>query len=139
MKYLTVKEIPYKALHQMRPNPVLRWVAAPPMTAAQNYHIAKKRCVLLVHVGQQDRIGACVSCQQLQTVDLSQTCVIEILGSTFAFCSQLQQPSLPRNLRIIEQEAFLKCTSLQEVCVPPSLLPPNAKDQWSEDFQEAIL
>ena len=137
-----------------------------------------------------NRIGsaACVSCQQLQTVDLSQTCVIEILGSTFAYCSQLQQLSLPRNLRIIEQEAFLKCTSLQEVCIPPSLLyiarrafagcaqlravrkkgtsntrrgtyarlnafdkceqldkpkwlrflPPNAKDQWREDFQEAI-
>ena len=55
-------------------------------------------------------------------MDLSQTCVIELLGSTFARCSQLQQLSLPRNLRIIEQEAFLKCTSLQEVCIPPSLL-----------------
>ena len=71
-----------------------------------------------------NRIGsaACVSCQQLQTVDLSQTDVIEILGSTFAHCSQLQQLSLPRNLRIIEQEAFLKRISLQEVCTPPSLL-----------------
>ena len=71
-----------------------------------------------------NRIGtaACVSCQQLRTVDLSQTNVIEILGSTFAKCSQLQQLSLSRNLRIIEQEAFLKCTSLQEVCIPPSLL-----------------
>ena len=137
-----------------------------------------------------NRIGtaACVSCQQLQTVDLSHSRVIELLGSTFAYCSQLQQLSLPQNLRIIEQEAFLKCTSLQEVCVPPSLLyiarrafagctqlravrkkgksqtwrgtyarlnafdkceqldkpewlrflPPNAKDQWREDFQEAI-
>ena len=137
-----------------------------------------------------NRIGtaACVSCQQLQTVDLSQTCISELLGSTFAYCSQLQQLSLPQNLRIIEQEAFLKCTSLQEVCVPPSLLyiarrafagctqlravrkkgksktwrgtyarlnafdkcehldkpqwlrflPPNANDQWREDFQEAI-
>ena len=65
---------------------------------------------------------ACVSCQQLRTVDLSQTSVIEILDSTFAHCSQLQQLSLSRNLRIIEQEAFLKCTSLQEVCIPPSLL-----------------
>ena len=71
-----------------------------------------------------NRIGtaACVSCQQLQTVDLSQTDVIEILGSTFAHCSQLQQLSLSRNLRIIEQEAFHKCTSLQEVYIPPSLL-----------------
>ena len=137
-----------------------------------------------------NRIGsaACASCQQLQTVDLSQTDVIEILGSTFAHCSQLQQLSLSRNLRIIEQEAFLKCTSLQEVCIPPSLLyiarrafagctqlravrkkgksktwrgtyarlnafdkceqldkakwlrflPPNAKDQWREDFREAL-
>ena len=136
-----------------------------------------------------NRIGtaACVSCQQLQTVDLSQTDVIEILGSTFAHCSQLQQLSLSRNLRIIEQEAFYKCTSLQEVYIPPSLLyiarrafagrtqlravrkqrksktwrgtyarlnafdkceqldkpqwlqflPPNADDQWRDDFQAA--
>ena len=71
-----------------------------------------------------NRIGtaACVSCQQLQTVDLSQTRASELLGSTFARCSQLQQLSLPQNLRIIEQEAFLKCTSLQEVCIPSSLL-----------------
>ena len=48
--------------------------------------------------------------------------LIEILGSSFAHCSQLQQLSLSQNLRIIEQEAFLKCASLQEVCIPPSLL-----------------
>ena len=66
--------------------------------------------------------AACACCQQLQTVDLPRTDIIEILGSTFAHCSQLQQLSLPRNLRIIEQEAFLQCASLQEVCVPPSLL-----------------
>ena len=66
--------------------------------------------------------AACASCQQLQTVDLSRTDIIEILGSTFAHCPQLQQLSLSRNLRVIEQEAFLRCTSLQEVCIPPSLL-----------------
>ena len=68
-----------------------------------------------------NRIGtaACVSCQQLQTVDLSQTRVSELLGSTFARCSQLQQ--LSQNSRIMEQEAFLRCTS-QEVCIPSSLL-----------------
>ena len=68
-----------------------------------------------------NRIGtaACVSCQQMQTVDLSQKCVIELLGSTFACCSQVEQLSLPQNLRIIEQEAFLKRTLLQEVCIPP--------------------
>ena len=132
------------------------------------------------------RIGlaAFTNCQQLQTVDLSQTNVIEILGSTFAHCAQLQQLSLFQNLRIIEQEAFYKCASLREVCIPPTLLyiarrafagctqlrtvlkteksktwrgtyarlnafdscgqldkpqwlrflPPNAKDQWREDF-----
>ena len=70
------------------------------------------------------RIGfaACMSCQQLQIVELSQTDVIEILGSTFAYCSQLQQLCLPRMLRTIEQEAFYKCISLKEVFTPPSLL-----------------
>ena len=44
-----------------------------------------------------NRIGsaACASCQQLQTVDLSQAGVLEILGSAFAHCSQLQQLCLP--------------------------------------------
>ena len=63
-----------------------------------------------------------MSCQQLQIVDLSQTDVLEILGSTFAYCSQLQQLCLPRMLRTIEQEAFYKCISLKEVSTPPSLL-----------------
>ena len=69
--------------------------------------------------------AACARYQQLQIVDLSRTDIIEILGSTFAHCSQLQQLSLSRNLRTMatmEQEAFLQCASLQEVCIPPSLL-----------------
>ena len=66
--------------------------------------------------------AACARCQQLQIVDLSRTDITEILGSTFAHCSQLQQLRLSRNLRIIEQEAFFQCASLQEVCIPPSLL-----------------
>ena len=65
-----------------------------------------------------NRIGsaACVSCQQLQTVDLSQTCIIEILGSTFACCSQLRRLGLPRGLRVVGQGAFLRCASLRGVC-----------------------
>ena len=38
---LKAREIPYKAPHQMRPNPVLQWAAAPPKTVAQNCHTAK--------------------------------------------------------------------------------------------------
>ena len=133
--------------------------------------------------------AACARCQHLQIVDLSRTDIIEILGSTFARCSQLQQLRLSRNLRVIEQEAFFRCASLQDVYIPPSLLyiarrafagctqlrafwktgrsktwrgtyarindfdkceqldkptwlrflPPNAKDQWREDFTEAAL
>ena len=132
--------------------------------------------------------AACARCQQLQIVDLSRADIVEILGSTFAHCSQLQQLRLSRNLRIIEQEAFFQCASLQDVCTPPSVLyiarrafagctqlrafcktgksttwrgtyarinafdkceqldkptwlrflPPNAKDQWREDFTEAV-
>ena len=66
--------------------------------------------------------AACERCQQLQIVDLSWTDIPEILGSTFAHCPQLQQLRLSRNLRRIEQEAFLRCASLCEVCIPPSLL-----------------
>ena len=131
--------------------------------------------------------AACARCQQLQIVDLSRADIVEILGSTIAHCSQLQQLRLSRNLRIIEQEAFFQCASLQDVRTPPSLLyiarrafagctqlrafcktgksttwrgtharinafdkceqldkpkwlrflPPNANDQWREDFTEA--
>ena len=66
--------------------------------------------------------AACERCQQLQLVDLSQSEVSEILGSTFAHCLHLQQLSLSNKLRRIEQEAFLKCTSLREVLLPPTLL-----------------
>ena len=66
--------------------------------------------------------AACERCQKLQSVDLFSTDVVELLGWTFAHCSQLQQLSLPHSLRIIEQEAFLLCVSLQEVSIPPSLL-----------------
>ena len=66
--------------------------------------------------------AACERCQQLQIVDLSRTEIIEILGSTFAHCSHLQQLSLSCNLRRIEQEAFFKRTSLREVRTPPTLL-----------------
>ena len=64
--------------------------------------------------------AACERCQQLQIVDLSRTDIVEILGSTFAHCSHLQQLSLSSNLRRIEREAFLQCASLQEVCIPSS-------------------
>ena len=46
----------------------------------------------------------------------------EILGSTFAHCPQWQQLRLFRNLRRIEQKAFLRDASLREICIPPSLL-----------------
>ena len=65
--------------------------------------------------------AACERCQQLQIVDLSRTDLLEILGSTFAHCSHLQQLSLSSKLRRTEQEAFLQCTSLREVCIPPTL------------------
>ena len=67
-------------------------------------------------------LGWACSCQQLQIVDLSRTEIIEMLGSTFAHCSHLQQLSLSCNLRRIEQEAFFKRTSLREVRTPPTLL-----------------
>ena len=66
--------------------------------------------------------AACERCQKLQSVDLFWTGIVELLGSTFAHCLQLQQLSLPHSLRIIGQEAFLLCVSLQEVSIPPSLL-----------------
>ena len=57
-----------------------------------------------------NRIGlaACTSCQQLQTVDLSQTDVIEILGSTFAHCSH-SKPSLSRNFESLGKKPVPRC------------------------------
>ena len=70
------------------------------------------------------RIGtaACVSCQQLRTVDLSQTKVIEILGSTFAHCSQLQQLSLSQNLRLFSAPRCKKSASHRPCFTLPGVL-----------------
>ena len=132
--------------------------------------------------------AACERCKRLQVVDLSRADIVEILGSTFAHCSQLQTLNLSSKLRRIEQEAFLHCVSLREVYIPVTMLyiarrafagctqlrtfskagksatwrgtyarvnafdkcdllekpswlrflPPNAKDNWREDFIEAV-
>ena len=66
--------------------------------------------------------AACELCKQLQVVDLSRTEISEILGSTFAHCSQLERLSLASKLRRIGQEAFLNSSSLREVHAPPALL-----------------
>ena len=66
--------------------------------------------------------AACERCARLQLVDLSRTEISEIMGSTFAHCSHLQQLNLSNKLRRIGREAFLKCTSLREVHTPPTLL-----------------
>ena len=66
--------------------------------------------------------SACERCMQLQLVDLSRTEITEVMGGTFAHCKHLQTLKLPGVLRIIRQEAFLKCASLTEAHVPPTLL-----------------
>ena len=66
--------------------------------------------------------AGCENCKRLQPVDLSRADLSEILGSTFANCSQLEQLSPAKKLRRIGREAFLKCTSLREVHTPPALL-----------------
>ena len=62
------------------------------------------------------------NCDKLQTVDISRTEINEILGGTFARCSQLQHLKFAKTLRRIEREAFLRCTSLEEIHTPPALL-----------------
>ena len=48
--------------------------------------------------------------------------ICEILGGTFAHCSQLQQLRLAKAVRRIGREAFLNCESLSELHAPPTLL-----------------
>ena len=66
--------------------------------------------------------AACEHCNRLQTVDISQTEISEILGGTFAHCSQLQQLKLAKTVRRIGRDALLRCTSLGEIHAPPALL-----------------
>ena len=66
--------------------------------------------------------AACELCKRLQSVDISQTEISEILGGTFAHCSQLQQLRLAKKVRRIGREAFLNCASLGEIHAPPTLL-----------------
>ena len=55
-------------------------------------------------------------------------------ASAFAHCEHLQRQRLPHKLRRIEQEAFLKCTSLKEVSILPDGLSPAAHS--SANFTE---
>ena len=66
--------------------------------------------------------AACELCKRLQSVDIPQTEISEILGGTFAHCSQLQQLRLAKKVRRIGREAFLNCASLGEIHAPPTLL-----------------
>ena len=66
--------------------------------------------------------AACEHCIRLQAVDISQTEISEILGGTFAYCSQLQQLKLAKTVRRIGRDALLKCTSLGVIHTPPALL-----------------
>ena len=64
--------------------------------------------------------AACEHCIRLQAVDISQTENSEILGGTFAHCSQLQQLKLAKTVRRIGRDVLLKCTSLGELHTPPA-------------------
>ena len=66
--------------------------------------------------------AACELCKRLRTVDISQTEISEILGGTFAHCSQLQQLRLAKTVRRIGRDALLNCASLGELHTPPTLL-----------------
>ena len=66
-------------------------------------------------------------CVKLRSVDISRTDISEIIGGTFANCSQLQHLKLAKSLRRIEREAFVKCTSLEEIHTPPDLLHINRR------------
>ena len=66
--------------------------------------------------------AACELCKRLQSVDISQTDISEILGGTFAQCSQLHQLRLAKRVRRIGRKAFLNCASLGETHAPPTLL-----------------
>ena len=61
-------------------------------------------------------------CIRLQAVDISQTEISEILGGTFAHCSQLQQLKLAKTVRRIGRDALLNCTSLGVLHTLPALL-----------------
>ena len=66
--------------------------------------------------------AACELCKRLRSVDISRTEISEILGGTFAHCSQLQQLRLAKKVRRIGRNAFLNCASLGELHTPPTLL-----------------
>ena len=66
--------------------------------------------------------AACEHCKRLRSVDISQTEISEILGGTFAHCSQLQQLRLAKAVRRIGRDALLDCTSLGELHTPPTLV-----------------
>ena len=61
-------------------------------------------------------------CTRLQTMDLSRTGIQEIVGGPFASCTQLQCLKLTKTLRRMGREAFMKCSSLEVLHIPPPAL-----------------
>ena len=60
---------------------------------------------------------ACENCKRLIEVDIMNTDVTAIRGSTFSYCVALVNVWLPPRIQRIGKEAFLCCTSLRELVV----------------------
>ena len=88
--------IPYKAPHRRRPNLVLQWVAALPMTVAQNYHIRK-----------------CVVFCLYESVDLPQ-----VKESKASNCSRPQKARMPISWRSVGMTTSWSAMQLRKTSLP---------------------
>lgn len=70
----------------------------------------------LKSIGEQ----AFAYCSSLQEITIPDS-VISIEGGTFNGCTKLQQVTLSNNLTSIGMLAFFDCTSLQEITIPDSV------------------
>ena len=61
-------------------------------------------------------------CTRLQTVDISRTDIQEIVGAPLHAAPNYSASKLTKTLRRIGREAFLKCSSLEVIHIPPALL-----------------
>ncbi|MCH5164818.1 MAG: leucine-rich repeat domain-containing protein [Clostridiales bacterium] len=68
------------------------------------------------------RGGAFFSCQNLESVDFSQSSsVVEINAETFAWCRKLTSVILPPSLEYIDSYAFIGCERLKTIKLPSTL------------------
>ena len=121
MKCLKVRGIPYRAPRQRRPNPVLLWVAAPPMTVAQKGIVF---CLYVLVILPQVKESKTLPLSQIVRASLC-----GIVGQAYEI-EKMMKGSRESTVTSPQTRAFCRCYALRRVFAP------GCKDYGTQVFAE---